>query len=115
MATRNIRDASNQSRPDNRGGQQQGLGFADMENGEQGKIAITGGEAVSGGEHGPSGINEQRHDAGRQRPETPKRGENPAWMSASSDRDVRDKNSSGPTRDSAQTSRDIKRHRTVGT
>ena len=109
MATRHIRDASNQSRPDNRGGQQQGLGFADMENGEQGKIAKTGGEAVSGGEHGPSGINEQRHDAGRQRPETPKRGENPAWMSA------QDKNSSGPARDSAQTSRDTKRHRTVGT
>lgn len=60
MPTRNTRDDANQSRPENRGGQRQGRGFAGIEDDEQGKIAKTGGEAVSSdappsaGTHGTS-------------------------------------------------------------
>lgn len=79
MPTRNTRDDSNQSRPENRGGRQQGREFAGMENNQQSKIIKTGGEAVSG--------------AARNRPESRKHDEKPAWLSASSDRDEQDENS----------------------
>jgi len=92
MPTRNTRDESNQSRPENRGGQQQGRGFAGMENDEQGKIAKTGGEAVSGDK---SKGGEQGVEAGRNRPESRKHDENPAWLSAASDRDEQDEHSGG--------------------
>lgn len=91
MPTKNTRDDSNQSRPGNRGGRQQGRGFADMENNEQGKIVRTGGEAVSGDK--PKAA-DRGVDARRNRPESRKHDEKPAWLSAN-DRDEQDVNSGG--------------------
>ena len=102
MPTRNTRDASNQSRPDNRGGPRQGRGFADMQDDEQGKIATTGGEAVS------SDAPDVAAHAASDRPNTSKQGEDPAWLSANGNRDVQDGSGGGKPRSSKQPGRDYK-------
>lgn len=102
MPSRNTRDASHQTRPENRGGQRQGRGFADMQDDEQSKIATTGGEAVSS-----DAPNVGAHTA-KERPQTSKQGEDPAWLSGDGHRDVQDGNSGGKPRSAKRPGRDYR-------